>query len=100
MERFRNAMLEDKDKLEVNPVDWAIERLKRLKEKWYILKIVTARVSDLFWEYTQKWIDKNYPNIFEEIVFANHFTKEDKTKSELCKEHELYIWSKIIQIML
>lgn len=91
MERFRTAMLEDKDKLEVLPVTWAIEWLKKLKDKGYILKIVTARVSDLFWEYTQKWIDKHYPNIFEEIVFANHsLAKEDKSKSELCKEHWIF----------
>lgn len=91
MDWFRSAMLGDADKLEVKPVEWAIEQLIKLKEKWYILKIVTARVSDLFLEYTSKWIEKHYPNVFEEIIFANHsLAKEDKPKSELCKEHWIF----------
>jgi len=41
-------------------------------------------------EYTQKWVEKHYPSIFENILFANHkFTSKDITKSELCKQHNI-----------
>ncbi len=83
---FRKPMFDDVN-LKIKPVLWAIEVLKKFKNNWYMLKIVTARVSELFWEYTQKWIEKHYPNIFEEIIYADHFTKNDVTKSELCKKH-------------
>lgn len=86
---FRKAMFNDNDKLEIKPLDWAIEWLNKLKNKWYILKIVTARQADLFWEYTKKWVEKHYPDFFEEIIFANHFSKKEKTKAELCKENSI-----------
>ncbi len=87
---FRIPMLSDKN-LEIKPVDWALEVLKKLKAKWYSLKIVTARISDLFWEYTKKWLEKYYPNLFDEIIYANHFTNDDKTKSELCNENDIFV---------
>lgn len=90
IEWFRNPMIDDIN-LEIKPVIWAIDWLKQLKNKWFILKIVTARVWDLFWEYTQKWIEKYYPDLFDDIIYANHFTKEDKTKSELCKENDIFV---------
>lgn len=86
---FRKALYAD-EKLEVKPLEWAMEWLEKLKAKWYSLKIITARPWDLFWEYTSKWINKHYPNMFEAIIYANHFTWEDKTKSELCKEHWIF----------
>ncbi len=83
---FRKPLFDDFN-LEVKKVIWAIDVLKKLKNKSYILKIITARPWDLFWEYTKKWVEKHYPNIFNEIIFANHFTWKDKTKSEICKDH-------------
>lgn len=85
---FRKPLFDDHD-LQLKPVIWAMEWLMKLKNNWYKLKIVTARQGDLFWEYTKKWVEKHYPNIFEEIIFANHFTGNHKTKSELCKEHQI-----------
>ena len=86
---FRKPLFDDVN-LDVSPVEWAMEGLNKLKDKGYKLKIITARQWDLFWEYTKKWVEKHYGSMFEEIIFANHFTKEDKTKSELCKEHWIY----------
>ncbi len=85
---FRSAIMSDKN-LEIKPVYWAIEWLKKLKNKWYSLKIVTARASDLFWKYTERWLEKHYPDLFDEIIYANHFTSENKSKSELCKENNI-----------
>ena len=70
---FRDALFSDNDNLSMKPVLWAIDKIKEHIDLWYSFKIVTARNWDLFWDYTRKWINKHYPNIFEEIIFANHF---------------------------
>lgn len=89
IEWFRVAMLWDNN-LEIMPVLWALENLSSHKNKGYSFKIVTARQSEILSEYTQKWVEKHYPSIFENILFANHkFTSKDITKSELCKQHNI-----------
>ena len=87
---FRKAMEVDFNKLEVKPVYWAYEKLKEYKKNWYSFKIVTARNEDLFWEYTYKWVEKYYPNIFDDILFANHFSQQEKSKAEICKENNIF----------
>lgn len=87
---FRKVLFDD-DKLEVKTVEWALQWLKKLKNKWYKLKIITARRYEFHSEYTKKWIEKHYPNIFDEIIFNNHFDKsKQKAKSEFCKEHGIF----------
>lgn len=89
IEWFRVAMLWDNN-LEIIPVLWALENLSSHKNKWYSFKIVTARQSEILSDYTQKWVEKHYPSIFENILFANHkFTSKDIAKSELCKLHNI-----------
>ncbi len=56
-----------------------------LKKAGKELHVVTARHSDLR-EYTQKYIQKHFPNIFTEIYFADHFTENHRKKSEICEE--------------
>ncbi len=82
---YTKAIKYDLDKLEIKPVKWAKEKLKNLKYKWYKLIIVTARDIKIK-EYTTKWVKKYYWNLFDDIVFANHFTKNHKDKSEICKD--------------
>ena len=89
---FRDWINSDIWKCNIKIVSWAIEWVQKLKEKWYKLKIITARRAELYEDYTNKWIEKYYPNIFEEIIFANHFDEENtRTKSEICKEHGIEI---------
>jgi len=70
IELFRKVLAEDKEH-KLKPVEWALEKLKFWKEKWYIFKIVTARPKELFEKYTLEWLDKYYPNIFDDIFFAS-----------------------------
>ena len=86
---FREPTLHDINKLEIKPVQWAKKKLEELKNKWYILKIITARRLDLFWEYTHKWINKYFPEFFDEIIFANYFSENQKNKSEICGENNI-----------
>lgn len=94
-EYFHRTFLNDK-KLDIEVVKWAKEKIEYFKNKWYKLKIVTARPEN-FEEYTKKWVSKNFPNTFESIHFANHFSSPEKwfikkKKSEICLE----IWIKIM----
>ena len=75
----------------IKPVEWAREKLMELKEKWFKLYAVTARLSWLRIS-TKLWLKRNFPDCFEHIVFANFFTSRARKKSEICKE----IWAGII----
>lgn len=85
---FQDSIKGDKY-LEIKPIIWALETLENLKKRWFIFKIVTARIYDIFWKYTENWIDKYYPNIFEDIIYADHFSEKSRKKSELCKENNI-----------
>lgn len=91
---FREVFYKDMDKYEINPIPGAKEKLLDFKNKWFELDIVTARDSHLFWEYTDIWLKKHYPEIFNQIHHANHFWEFWKAipKSELCKQN----WIKIM----
>ena len=67
----------------------AKEVLEKLKDK-YKLIILTSRRTSIN-KITHDWIDKNFPNIFEDIIFTGFFDKVDgesitKTKAQLAKE--------------
>jgi len=68
---FREVLYEDMEKLEIKPCKWVYNKLLEWKKKWYKLKVITARPQELFEKYTLDWLDKHYPNIFDEIHFAN-----------------------------
>ena len=84
---FRKPMFDDIDNLKVLPILWAKERLLEFKNEWYRLVILTARIEELFWEYTKIWINNHFKDIFDDIIFADHFHEKHKEKSELCLEY-------------
>ncbi|TAK88974.1 hypothetical protein EPO04_02595 [Patescibacteria group bacterium] len=65
--------------LATQPIDGAVESLSRLKER-YRLMIVTGRSAD-FAPYTQPWIDRFMPDVFEKVNYAG-----DRRKSVVCNE--------------
>ncbi len=75
----------------IKPVKWAVEKILKLKEKWYKLFAVTARLSWMRFS-TKLWLKRHFPNCFEWVVFANFFTNRARKKSEICKD----IWASII----
>lgn len=81
---FDKLWLSEK-KREVKPVEWALEKLNGLKSEWYKFIIITARREE-FREYTEKRVEQNYPWIFDEIIFTNHYTENAVPKSEICKQ--------------
>lgn len=88
---FRQPMYDDMEPCRIPVVPGAKEKLIELKKAWYKLIVVTARIEELFWEYTKTWVEKYFPGIFDSIVFADHFHEKRKEKSELCREYGIEI---------
>ena len=69
----------------IKSVDWAKEKILELKNKWYKMFAVTARLSRVKFS-TKLWLRRNFPNCFDKVVFANFFTSRARKKSDICKE--------------
>lgn len=70
----------------MRPLPAALDCLQSLKEK-FELHVVTARQNKLQ-DVTRAWIQKHYPDIFEELHFGNHYATEGvaRTKASMCAE--------------
>lgn len=82
---FREAMMQDNHSLSIPTVDGAFEVLSKLKKQGKDLHVVTARPR-LVADYTRRYIQKHFPDIFTDIHFAEHLTEYHRDKSEVCKE--------------
>jgi len=69
----------------VKPLGGAYEILLKLKKEGHEFFIITGR-SESDKNYTEEWVNKNYPNIFSGIYFANMFNDKLQKKSEICKD--------------
>lgn len=70
-------------------IDGALETLKQLRERFNLVILTTRRNS--INQLTKDWIDKYYPDIFDDIIFAGFFDTPTKdsinmTKAELAKQ--------------
>lgn len=83
---YQKPMLDEKTRCSIRPTKHSFEKLKELKNDWHTLIIVTARTESLFWEFTQKWINKHFPNIFDNIIYTDHFTDNHRSKWTVCTE--------------
>jgi extradiol dioxygenase family protein len=70
----------------LRPIPHAIDILQELKQD-YELHVVTSRQFAIQ-ERTLQWIETHYPNIFTEIHFGNHYSREGKVRSkpEICRD--------------
>jgi 5' nucleotidase, deoxy (Pyrimidine), cytosolic type C protein (NT5C). len=67
-----------------HPVPGAADALKKLSER-YDLHIITVRRESIISD-TREWVERHFPNIFDEMHFLHHWDKNDATsKAELCK---------------
>ncbi|MEI6528620.1 MAG: HAD hydrolase-like protein [bacterium] len=70
----------------IKPIPGAREALQTLKGLDHDLYIVTSRQNDVIGP-TKDWVQKNFPNIFSDIFFTNHFSRDGsvpKTKADIC----------------
>lgn len=67
------------------PVVEGAERVLRKHAANFDLHVVTSR-QDVLRAHTRRWVDANYPGLFAELHFGNHFSKDgvQKSKPELC----------------
>lgn len=77
----------------MKPIKNSVEIIESLSKK-HELYILTARASYLKYQ-TGMWIDKNYKNKFEEILFLDYHDDENTkplfTKGDLCKKFNIDI---------
>lgn len=69
-------------------IEGANDALNKLKEKFKLVALTSRRSS--ISQLTKEWIEKHYPNIFDDIIFAGFYdsiSKDSftKTKGELAK---------------
>lgn len=69
-------------------IDGAFDVLKKLKQRFSLVVLTTRRSS--INQLTKEWLEKFYPNIFDNIVFSGFFDAPNKesihqTKGELAK---------------
>lgn len=88
---FYEPVLDSEHIRDIKPCKWALEKLQERKKAWHTLKIVTWRPLKRK-ENTIKRVEKYYPEIFDDIIFANHLTSTAKLKSDICKE----IWATVM----
>jgi 5'(3')-deoxyribonucleotidase len=72
--------------IQIEPIDGAIENLKRLADS-YRLVVITSR-HDSLTDATHAWLDRHFAGVFETVILAgNHYAGGDvKTKVSLCRE--------------
>lgn len=88
--RYFRAFLDEWQKSEdIFPVKWAKEWLEKLRKKWRKIIIVTARRIEIK-EFTIHRLNQHFLWLWDEILFANHFSKNEISKSELCKQHGIH----------
>jgi len=67
--------------------DGAIATIQKLAGK-YDLYLITAR-QDILRDLTLYWLDKNFPKVFKQIIFVNHYSLDNspkREKGEVCEE--------------
>ncbi|XP_073143456.1 uncharacterized protein [Henckelia pumila] len=69
----------------IHPIPGARKALQNLSESCN-LSIVTSRQNAIK-EHTIEWIEKHYPDLFQEIHFGNHFALDGQSrpKSDICR---------------
>uniref|UniRef100_A0A7R9VI82 Uncharacterized protein n=1 Tax=Chlamydomonas euryale TaxID=1486919 RepID=A0A7R9VI82_9CHLO len=79
---FQHPLFKEKG---IPVIPGAFESLKRLGES-FDLVVVTSR-QHAIQDVTLDWIDRNYPGIFQEVYFGNHWALEGSAtkKSDICR---------------
>lgn len=72
------------------PRSWSLDRIQQRKDLGHRLYVVTGRA--LFFQQTTKaWIEKYFPNVFEDVLMCNYFFNQPvegpvTSKAEFCKQ--------------
>lgn len=84
-EKLYHDVFAEDDDFEMPKVKGSKKALKKLKEEGHHLHLITAR--DVWSkEYSLKWLDKYYPDIFDSITFIKEEAFPSHSKWDVCKE--------------
>lgn len=83
LDRRVNKVFQSENIARYGVIQKSREVLSKLKDK-YKLIILTSRRRSIE-EDTKKWIEKNYPNIFDDIIFAGFFDNYHKDRYKMTK---------------
>lgn len=87
---FRNFYDQTQSNDDIPAIKGSVDWLKRLKKNWWKIVIVTARREEIR-DITISRLDHHFPWLWDDILFASHFTDKQINKSELCKQHWINI---------
>jgi len=70
----------------IKPLEGAQEAIQTLKQN-HSLFVVTARPETME-KQTRRWLDKHFPNAFQDVVFTNHWADDCETisKGDVCNK--------------
>lgn len=71
--------------LDIKPILGAPSGLRILKQKGHKLYVVTGRQNYVKDE-TVYWVEKHFPNMFEDIILTNSYTTMEVPKMTVCKD--------------
>lgn len=87
---FRNFYDQTQSNDDIPVIKWSVNWLKRLKKNWWKIIIVTARREEIR-DITIGWLNHHFPWLWDDILFASHFTDKQINKSQLCKQNWINI---------
>ena len=67
----------------LKPIKNSQEVIKILKQRGHSLYIVTGRQS-VVRRKTEDWVEKWYPNLFNDVILTNSYTDQEIKKSQVC----------------
>lgn len=72
----------------ITAIQWCREALVKLKSEWIDIVTITARHTGLQ-NKTYDCIDRLFPGLIDDVIFANHYTKNSKWKWVICRENNI-----------
>jgi hypothetical protein len=69
---------------QLKPIPGARKKLTLLRERADKIYVVTGR-QDIVRDTTEWWLDKYFPDIFDDLIFTNSFTPLEIKKADICR---------------
>jgi len=71
------------DFVTMRPIKYSVDAMRELKKGNNKLFIVTGR-QEVVRDKTQRWIQENFPGMFEDVLMTNSFTSNEISKATMC----------------
>ena len=75
----------------IAPIKWSYELLSHLKNNWNKIFVITGR-HNFEKTNTEYWLNKNYPNLVDDLIFTNFLSSDMRLKSEYINKYEIKLF--------